>query len=52
MSSILKEPYQISVWEDELIPEILEYYKKTEEGKIETITSEEYNNLSSDEEKQ
>lgn len=52
MSSILKEPYQISVWEDELIPEIVEYYKKTEEGKIETITSEEYNSLLSDEEKQ
>lgn len=52
MSSILKEPYQISVWEDELVPEIVEYYKEIEEGKIETITSEEYNNLLSDEEKQ
>ena len=52
MSSILKEPYQISVWEDELVPEIVEYYKEIEEGKIETITSEEYNDLPSDEEKQ
>lgn len=44
MSSILKEPYQISVWEDELIPEIREYYtnKELTEGKI---TEEEYKNL-------